>query len=44
MNAKKTISVILSALLLLPSLALLGGCGGEQEIRLRIYNWEEYID
>lgn len=44
MNAKKTASVLLSALLLLPSLTLLGGCGGQDEVRLRVYNWEEYID
>lgn len=43
MNAKKIASLFLAAGLLLPSLAL-GGCGEKKEIRLRVYNWEEYID
>ena len=41
---KRSISVILCALLLLPSLSLLGGCGAQSASVLRVYNWEEYID
>ncbi len=33
-----------SALFLLPSLSLLSGCGAKEEIVLRVYSWEEYID
>jgi spermidine/putrescine transport system substrate-binding protein len=44
MKSKKLISVALSALFLVPSLAFLGGCGTRNETVLRVYNWEEYID
>lgn len=44
MKKKKLFSVLLSSLFLLPSLAVLGGCGAEETVTLRVYNWEEYID
>lgn len=44
MKMKKVVSVALSALILLPTLSALSGCGARDEIVLRVYNWEEYID
>ncbi len=44
MKFRQIASVALSAALLLPTLSLLSGCGGEPAITLRVYNWEEYID
>lgn len=44
MRMKKIISALLAACLLLPTLALFTGCGGKDEIVLRVCNWEEYID
>ncbi len=41
---KRFVSVLLSALMLLPVLSLLSGCGSEPAVTLRVYNWEEYID
>ncbi len=40
---KRTICVACSSALLLPILCTFSGCGQDQ-IVLRIYNWEEYID
>lgn len=44
MKLKKIITVFLSVLLILSSLSFLGGCAGGDEILLRVYSWEEYID
>ena len=44
MKIRRTAALLLSACLLLPSAAALSGCSGSDEIILRIYNWEEYID
>ena len=45
MNLRRVFSTAMAAVLLLPTLTLLSGCkGGKDEIILRIYNWEEYID
>lgn len=44
MKAKRTASLLLTALFLLPALTALGGCSARNEIILRVYNWEEYID
>ena len=41
---KKFFSIALAGAMLLPTLAALTGCGGEDVITLRVYNWEEYID
>ena len=42
---KKRIFALLSAAaLLVPCLASLAACGGNDSILLRVYNWEEYID
>ncbi len=41
---KQIISLALAALVALPTLSMLSGCSGQQEIVLRIYSWEEYID
>ncbi len=43
MNAKKITCTLTAASLLLPAVAL-SGCGNNEEIRLRVYSWEEYID
>ncbi len=43
MNAKKITCTLTAASLLLPAVAL-SGCGNKEEIRLRVYSWEEYID
>ena len=40
---KRTICVACASALLLPILCTFSGCGQDQ-IVLRIYNWEEYID
>ena len=40
---KKTISVLLAAVMLLSCAAFLGGCGSEDTLTLNIYNWGEYI-
>lgn len=40
----KKIACVTASLLLLSSLAPLSGCGSEEEILLRVYSWEEYID
>ena len=37
-------SIGLAALILFPTVSMLGGCGKASEIVLRVYNWEEYID
>ncbi len=42
-NKTRAVSVALAAMFLTPALGLLGGCGSD-EIVLRVYNWEEYID
>ena len=45
MKLKRIASTAMAVLLLLPTLSLLSGCDGRKdEIILRIYNWEEYID
>lgn len=44
MKKKRIFSVALAGAMLLPTLAMLSGCGGEEVITLRVYNWEEYID
>ncbi|MGN0822198.1 MAG: spermidine/putrescine ABC transporter substrate-binding protein, partial [Candidatus Gallimonas sp.] len=44
MKLKRIFSVGASVFLLLPSLSALAGCGAQETVRLRIYNWEEYID
>ncbi len=44
MKWKKFASVALCAALLLPSLAFMSGCGGNETVVLRVFNWEEYID
>lgn len=41
---KKTLSLLLSAALLVPTVLSLGGCSSAKDITLRVYNWEEYID
>ncbi len=41
---KSAFSIALAGAMLLPTLAALTGCGGEDVITLRVYNWEEYID
>ncbi len=42
---KRVLSILTAALLLLPTLAALSGCGGKNaEIVLKVYSWEEYID
>ncbi len=40
----RILSIGLAALILLPTVSMLGGCGARNEIVLRVYNWEEYID
>ncbi len=44
MNMKRVLSILLSGCLLLPTLGILSGCGGEKVTVLKVYNWEEYID
>ncbi len=45
MTRKQLGASIAAALLFLPSLSVLGGCGAKSaKIVLRVYNWEEYID
>ena len=44
MKRNKIFSLALAGAMLLPTLATLTGCGGEDVITLRVYNWEEYID
>ena len=42
---KRVTSLLLAGAFLLPTLATLSGCGGSgDEIVLKVYNWEEYID
>ncbi len=41
---KRVFTIALAGAMLLPTLAALTGCGGEDVITLRVYNWEEYID
>ena len=43
MKAKKIAVIAFSASFLLPSLTMLSGCASN-DIILRVYNWEEYID
>lgn len=40
----KKFACVTASLLMLSSLAPLGGCASEEEILLRVYSWEEYID
>ncbi len=44
MKKKRIFAVALAGAMLLPTLAMLSGCGGEEVVTLRVYNWEEYID
>ncbi len=44
MKKNRIIAIALAGAMMLPSLAMLSGCGGEEAITLRVYNWEEYID
>lgn len=44
MNKKRFGALLLSALTLLPTMLFAAGCGGEQTVVLRVFNWEEYID
>ena len=44
MKKSRIFSIALAGAMLLPSLGMLTGCGGEDVITLRVYNWEEYID
>ncbi len=42
---KRVLSVLIAGAMLLPTLALLGGCGGKQaDVVLKVYSWAEYID
>ncbi len=41
---KRAISLTLATLALLPTLTTFSGCSRDEEIRLRVYSWEEYID
>lgn len=40
----KKFACVTASLLMLSSLAPLGGCAPKEEILLRVYSWEEYID
>ena len=44
MNAKRITATALAAAFAFSSLLTLTGCGEDKPIRLRVYNWEEYID
>ncbi len=44
MKKRRIFAVALAGAILLPTLAMLSGCGGEEVVTLRVYNWEEYID
>ena len=41
---RRITAIALAAAMTLPALGMLTGCGGGDEIVLRVYNWEEYID
>ncbi len=42
---KRIFGILAAAIMLLPTLALLGGCGGKQaDVILKVYSWAEYID
>ena len=42
---KRVFGCLAAAIMLLPTLALLGGCGGKRaDVILKVYSWAEYID
>ena len=44
MRFRKILGLAIAGAILLPTLPSLGGCAASEEIVLRVYNWEEYID